>query len=58
MNLMRQLESLVVLLLYQELYWGCLASFHRLSCFVQDCAPLRHGVELWAKTSVFVPARI
>jgi hypothetical protein len=33
-------ESLVVLLLYQGLYWDCVASLHLLSYFVQDCAPL------------------
>jgi hypothetical protein len=48
MNLMQQIASLVVLLLYQELYWDCVAGLHLLSCFVQDCAPLSHGVELWA----------
>ena len=38
---MQQLESLVVLLLYQGLYWDCVASLRLLSCFVQDCTPLR-----------------
>ena len=41
MNLMQQVESLVVLLLYRALYWNCVVSLHLLSCFVQDCAPLR-----------------